>query len=297
MKIATNVPALHTYNAMASADKRLAKSSAKLSTGKKILKASDNPSASAIGKKLSNQTNGTKIASDNSSNGIALIQTAEGALDQIHAMIQRMRELSVQASNGTLDDVSEGDHAKIQMEVDQLTEEIDAIINKTEYNNIKLLSGEVGDTYVGKFGDTNQGDSRKGLSVQVGANQNMELSIVIASIKTKDIFSSVANEIPIINVSTQENAQKAISICDEGLLYVSEARAKLGAYQNRLEFTVLSLDNASEQMERSLSLIRDTDMAEEMIEYSKNNVIAQAGISILAQANQRPQMLLQLIGR
>ena len=298
MIISTNVPALKTYASMSRANKLVSQSSPRLSSGKKLINASDNPAGSAIAKKLQNQTEGTKIASDNSSNGIALIQTAEGALTEVQNMITRIRELSVQAATETLDN---DDRAKIQNEVNQLYDEINAISNKTEYNQMKLLNGEASDMYVGKLDASLPAitDPRRGIVLQVGANQHMEFQVIIPSMKADVVFggSDMNLSTDANGLSAREHAGNLIELCDQATSYVSIARAQLGAYQNRLEFTVLSLDNSSEQMERSLSRIVDVDMAAEMIEYSKNNVILQAGMSIMAQANQRPQSVLQLLGR
>jgi flagellin len=247
---------------------RLSKSTEKLSSGYRINRAADDAAGLAISEKLRSQVRGLNQASSNAQDGISMIQTAEGALGQKHEILQRARELVVQASNeGVLDTDSE-DFQKIQDELDNLKEEYSRIDTDTEFNKKKLLNGDYSEQIL-----------------QVGANSDQTISVTIESTEWKDIDITAAGG----------GNTSVIDTVDDMISEVSGERSKLGAIQNRLEYTIAVDDNASENLQSAESRIRDVDMAEEMAEYSKNNILIQAGTSMLAQANQQNQTVLSLL--
>jgi flagellin len=250
------------------------KSMAKLSSGLRINTAADDAAGLAISEKMRGQINGLNQAGSNAQDGISLIQTAEGALNETTSILQRMRELSVQASNGT--NVS-ADKAAIGSEVVQLQSEIDRIQKTTEFNTQNLLSGTFSN-----------------VSFQVGANQGQTITLSIGNMSS--IALSVDSmTIAITTGSTIADTSKAISFVNAAITKVSTQRAQLGAMQNRLEHTINNLGTTSENMSAAESRIRDVDMAKEMSNYSKNNILSQAAQAMLAQANQQPQQVLQLL--
>ena len=222
------------------------------------------------------QIRGLDQASRNSADGISMIQTAEGALQETHSILQRMRELSVQSANDTNVSV---DRTAIKDEMSELAAEISRIKDNTQFNEQNLL-------------DASAGTSGK-VQIHVGANkdQKMELDFTTKGIDLSDIYTSVNGA----DASTQGGAETAIKTIDDALKDVSAGRSKLGAYQNRLEHTINNLDNASENLTASESRVRDVDMAKEMMNFSKNNILQQAAQAMLSQANQQPQNVLQLL--
>ena len=246
-----------------------AKSSEKLSSGYKINRAADDAAGLTISEKMRSQIRGLNKASDNAQDGVSLIQVAEGALSETHSILQRMNELATQAANDTN---TTSDRTAIKQEIDALTSEIDRIATTTQFNTQNLLDGNF-----------------KGKNLQVGALSGQAIKISIASMKAEDLgIKSVAVDSFGAAGATMTRVQGAIS-------KVSAQRSALGALQNRLEHTIANLDNVSENTSSAESRIRDTDMAEEMVEYSKNNILAQAGQSMLAQANQSTQGVLSLL--
>ena len=246
-----------------------AKSSEKLSSGYRINRAADDAAGLAISEKMRSQVRGLNKASDNAQDGISLIQTAEGALNETHSILQRMNELATQAANDTNTSI---DRDAIQSEMDALVEEVDRIRSTTQFNTQNLLDGN--------FQNKN---------LQVGALKGQNITISI------DNMDSASLKIDAIDVSSFTSAGDAMKAVQDAIDTVSTQRADLGALQNRLEHTVANLDNVSENTQSAESRIRDTDMAEEMVEYSKNNILAQAGQSMLAQANQSTQGVLSLL--
>ena len=249
-----------------------AKSSEKLSSGYRINRAGDDAAGLKISEKMRSQIRGLDKASDNAQDGISLIQTAEGALSESHSILQRMNELATQAANDTN---TSSDRTAIQKEVNALTSELDRIASTTQFNTQNLLDG----TFSGK-------------KLQVGALQNQKISIKITTMNANGIGikAGVNNQ-----VTTFTKAGSAMTVFQHAISKVSTMRSDLGALQNRLEHTVANLDNVAENTQTAESRIRDTDMAEEMVEYSKNNILAQAGQSMLAQANQSTQGVLSLL--
>ncbi|HHX62712.1 MAG TPA: flagellin [Epulopiscium sp.] len=278
MRINHNIPALRTLHQMNKTNANMDKTMQRLSSGLRINSASDDAAGLAISQKMETQVRGLQQANRNSMDGISLIQTAEGALNEVHSMLQRMRELAVQASNGTLEDKDRG---TIQDEIDQLIEEIDRTAENTEYNKQTLLNGDLVASGTPLTG---------GLDLQIGANEKQMMKIGI-----EDMRASALGVSGLDLAATQSGAALAITTIDKAIAMVSSTRSKLGAYQNRLEHVVANLDVAAENMTESMSRIRDADMAKEMSEYTKQNILAQAGNSMLAQANQRPQQILQLL--
>jgi len=272
MRINNNIQALNTYNRLTINNDALAKSLEKLSSGMRINRAGDDAAGLAISEKMRGQIRGLNQAVRNAQDAISLIQTAEGALNETHSILQRMRELAVQAANDTNTD---DDRNALQAEVEQLKAEIDRIASTTQFNTKTLLNG-------GLVANT-------GLVFHIGANIGQNITLTIRAVNTS------ALQITSLSVAAQTVANQAISTIDQAIKYVSEVRAKFGAYQNRLEHTINNLGVASENLTAAESRIRDVDMAKEMMAFTKNNILMQAATAMLAQANQLPQAVLQLL--
>ena len=370
MKISYNAQAMLANNYLTKSDNALSASIQRLSSGIKITGAKDNPSGLAMAKRMNSQIQGLSVAKQNSSDAISIVQIADGALSEIHDILQRMNELSVKAANGTL---TENDRSIINNEVQQLQDEINRIAETTQYNGQNLLDGtfdykgysdntEVSvqtysDSASGKeyllenisvttdaegninnitfgaggeipatatnyeyngnavtisdlasdwsltvnfddlqpnttknYGDVNiEANDFGEMRMQVGANEGQVLEIRIPEISAQQM------RLQDVDVSTKAGADKAIANIDFAIKYVSNARSRLGAYQNRLEHTEKNIDITSENMTGAYSRIMDTDMAEEMTNYTTQQVISQASTSMLAQANERPSSVLQLL--
>ena len=274
MVVQHNLTAANTNRQLGITTNGLQKSTEKLSSGYKINRAADDAAGLSISEKMRNQIRGLNKASDNAQDGISLVQTAEGALNEVHSMLQRMSELAVQAANGTN---ATTDRTALNDEVQQLKTEIQRVGSTTQFNKMNILDGGF------------SAGTKKAL--QVGANANQTISIAISALKLV-VGSSL---IDALKIDTATNAQSAIKTVQSSIEKLSTLRSKLGAVQNRLEHTVANLDNISENTQSAESRIRDTDMAEEMVQYSKNNILQQAGQSMLAQANQANQGVLSLL--
>lgn len=274
MVVQHNLTAANTNRQLGITTNGLQKSTEKLSSGYKINRAADDAAGLSISEKMRNQIRGLNKASDNAQDGISLVQTAEGALNEVHSMLQRMSELAVQAANGTN---ATTDRTALNDEVQQLKTEIQRVGSTTQFNKMNILDGGF------------SAGTKKAL--QVGANANQTISIAISALKSV-VGSSLIDG---LKISTATNAQSAITTVQSSIEKLSTLRSKLGAVQNRLEHTVANLDNISENTQSAESRIRDTDMAEEMVQYSKNNILQQAGQSMLAQANQANQGVLSLL--
>ncbi len=284
MKINHNIAALNTYNKLNSASGAQAKSMEKLSSGMRINRAGDDAAGLAISEKMRGQIRGLDMASKNAQDGISLIQTAEGALNETHDILQRMRELAVQSANDTNDTTT--DRAAIQDEVDQLAREITRISETTEFNGKKLLDG----TFTSASGGS-------ALTFQIGANKDQNITLNISemdaaslSVGTGDSKTGTG-----IDVSTQTGANTAIETINAAIKTVATERSNLGSMQNRLEHTINNLSTSSENLTAAESRIRDVDMAKEMMNQTKNSILSQAAQAMLAQANQQPQGVLQLL--
>ena len=274
MVVQHNLTAANTNRQLGITTNGLQKSTEKLSSGYKINRAADDAAGLSISEKMRNQIRGLNKASDNAQDGISLVQTAEGALNEVHSMLQRMSELAVQASNGTN---ATQDRTALDNEVQQLKTEIERVGTTTQFNKMDILTGD--------FSSNNE------KTLQVGANQDQVITIAISAL-TSTVGSALDAQ---VKVGTDSAAQSSISIIQNSITSLSALRSKLGALQNRLEHTVANLDNISENTQSAESRIRDTDMAEEMVQYSKNNILQQAGQSMLAQANQANQGVLSLL--
>ena len=269
MVVQHNLSAMNTNRQMSTITSSLQKSTEKLSSGYKINRAGDDAAGLSISEKMRSQIRGLNKAASNAQDGISLIQVAEGALNETHSILQRMNELATQAANDT--NVT-ADRNAIQSEMDQLTSEIDRIQSTTQFNTKNLLDGN--------FTSKN---------LQVGALSGQVIKISISSMAASSIG------INDLKVSDNNSAGSAMSKIQLAITSVSDQRSTLGAIQNRLEHTINNLNTTSENTSAAESRIRDTDMASEMVEYSKNNILQQAGQSMLAQANQQNQGVLSLI--
>ncbi|KAI3350326.1 flagellin [Clostridium botulinum] len=273
MIINHNMNAMNAHRNMGINTGNAGKAMEKLSSGLRINRAGDDAAGLSISEKMRGQIRGLDQASRNSQDGISLIQTAEGALNETQSILQRMRELSVQAANDTNVKV---DRDAISEEMKSLSSEIDRIAKTTQFNEKNLLNGSLKST---------------GAKLQIGANADTNLTLEIKI----DSMATSALGVSKIAVSTNSKATSAISIVNSAIKKVSTQRSKLGAYQNRLEHTIANLDNASENLQAAESRVRDVDMAKEMMNFSKNNILNQAAQAMLSQANQQPQGVLQLL--
>ena len=367
IRVSQNISAITAQNALNRTDTRLTKAMERLSSGLKINHAKDNPAGIAIAKRMNSQVNGLSIAGDNASDAISIVETAEGALSEVHAMLQRMNELAVQAANGTN---TEEERGYINDEIQQLKEEIERIARDTSFNGETLLDGgfdlkaytsdpnvkvlyysdsvEVKDYTLSSVTTGVDADGNTIITaatlLQDGSENAFPDDAIISDI-TEDVVTITASDgfevkiqakasaanvnmdmtgigamrmqigteegqvlemrIPTINlklmgienleITDAEDSSEAISAIEKAIEYVSSARSRLGAYQNRLESTAASLGVTHENMTASYSRLMDVDMAAEMTEYTTQQVLSQAGTSMLAQANERPQQVLQLL--
>ncbi len=269
LRINTNVPAINTSRVLQRSTSSLNRSLERLSSGLRINRARDDAAGLAIAEGFNSQVRGAQVAQRNTQDGVSLVQTAEGALSETHAILQRVRELAVQASNGTQ---STNNRTALHTEVRQLLEQIDDIAVDTEFNGVKVLS------------------ANQTVTLQSGAYTSQTLNVTVAGAKTSDL------KISTVSVSTLANAVSAISTIDTAIQSVSTLRSNLGAYQNRLEFTMNTLAIQEENAAASESAIRDADIARETISFTRNQILVEAGTSMLAQSNVLPQSALSLLG-
>lgn len=291
MVIQHNLTAGNTNRQLGITNNGLQKTTEKLSSGYKINRAADNAAGLSISEKMRGQIRGLDQGSTNAQDGISLIQTAEGALNETHSILQRVRELTVQASNGT--NTTKEVDASYQ-EVKQLLSEVTRIANQTEFNKKTLLTGSLA---------TNAAGTTSGFVLQVGANEGQTIRTGINNMKGSALFSNrlasfttaFASAASYGTTGTFSNLNKGITIVDQAIQKVSNQRSTLGAVQNRLEHTIANADNTSENLQAAESRIRDTDIAKEMVKYSKDNILQQAAQSVLAQANQATKGVLSLL--
>jgi len=262
----------------------LTKDMEKLSSGLRINRAGDDASGLAVSEKMRSQIRGLNQASTNAQNGISFIQVTEGYLQETQDIIQRLRELSVQAANGIY---SDEDRLYIQVEVSQLVDEIDRIASHSQFNGMNLLTGrfgrEMGNNVV-----------TASMWLHIGANMDQRERVFIGTMTTKGLGIRMMDE-SFITLQTPDEANRTIGVVDAALKIINKQRADLGAYQNRLEHAVRGLDIGAENMQASESRIRDANMANQMVDYVKNQVLSQSGIAMLAQANQRATSVLSLL--
>jgi flagellin len=285
MRINNNITAINTHRMYGINAGNLGRNVERLSSGFRVNRAADDAAGLAISEKMRAQIRGLNQASRNSQDGVSLVQTAEGGLQTIQNIVQRVRELAIQSGADTNTD---DDRAALQLEVNQLLTEIDQIVDTTEFNTMRLLNGSFAAS--GTPGP---------LNIQVGANQGQVMTIAIRAMSAAILFESDgalggAGQVSIggAGVSARGGIDRIQGALDE----ISMMRAELGAFQNRLEFKIQNLDNQSENLSAAESRIRDADMAQMMTEFTRNNVLFQASTAMLAQANALPQSVLQLLG-
>jgi flagellin len=269
LRINQNIAAQNAYRNLSVTDGQMSKSLEKLSSGFRINRAADDAAGLAISEGLRSQVGGLKVAVRNAQDGVSVVQTAEGALTETHSILQRMRDLAVQAANDGGQSATA--QAAADTEYQALALELDDIANKTEFSGVPLLDG----SYAKDF--------------QVGANSGDTLNVAIGDMTAGTILTAVGD------LSSAANASTALGNIDTAIGTVSTQRANLGAVQNRLEHKINNLNVAVENLSASESRIRDTDMALEMVQFTKNQILSQAGTAMLAQANQAPQGVLQLL--
>lgn len=281
MVIQHNLTAMNSNRMLGITSKQQAKQSEQLASGYRINRAADDAAGLTISEKMRSQIRGLNRASMNAQDGVSLIQVAEGALNEAHSILQRMNQLATQAANDTN---TTADRVAIQKEIDALTSELDRIASTTQYNTMNLLSGGF-----------------KNKKLQIGALAGQTINITIKAMSAKGLGLKVVGQGGVTNanannlVTSNAKATDAMKTFQNALSVVSGVRSDLGAIQNRLEHTIANLDNISENTQAAESRLRDTDMAAAMVDYSKNNILAQAGQSMLAQANASKQGILTLL--
>jgi flagellin len=263
----------------------LTKNLEKLSSGERITRAADDASGLAVSEKMRAQIRGLNQASKNAANGISFIQTTEGYLQESQDVLQRVRELAVQAANGIYTDE---DRMQIQVEVSQLVDEIDRVASHAQFNGMNMLTGRFSRA-------TGENVPTASMWFHIGANMDQREQVNIGTMTTEGLGIRNTGSKEIISLQNIDGANRAIGIVDDALQTVSKQRADLGAYQNRLEMAIKGIDSGAENLQAAESRIRDANMAQEMVEYTKNNILSQAAQSMLAQANSAPQGVLSLL--
>jgi flagellin len=285
MVINHNLSAMYANRQLGLTNAAQASSIEKLSSGQRINRAGDDASGLAVSEKMRSQIRGLNQASKNAANGISFIQTTEGYLQETSDIIQRLRELSVQSSNGIY---TSEDRMQIQVEVSQLVDEIDRIASHAQFNGMNLMTG--------RFARDNGENVVTGsMWIHVGANMDQRTRIYVGTMTAKSLGIRAIGDNKIMSLDAPDGANRSIGVLDEALKKVNKQRADLGAYQNRLDYAIKGIDIGSENLQAAESRIRDTDMASQMVDYTKNRILAQAGGAMLAQANQVTQSVLQLL--
>ena len=280
MRIQHNIMAMNAYRNYNNNTSALSKNLEKLSSGYKINRAGDDAAGLAISEKMRAQITGLETAQKNAKDGISLIQTAEGALTEVHDMLNRMVELATQSANGTYD--NDVDRKNLQAELDQLRTEIDRISDSANFNGIKLFDGSMSVL-----------NASAGITLQIGDTSDdfNVLSFTLGNMDASFLGISANN----VSITNAASAGAAISFIKAAINLVSTVRGQLGAYQNRLDHTINNLSVMTENIQDAESTIRDTDVADEMMAYTKNNILVQSAQAMLAPANQVPQGVLQLL--
>lgn len=281
MIINHNLSAINSHRVLKFNNEAMSKDMEKLSSGMRINRAGDDASGLAVSEKMRAQVSGLRRAEMNAEDGISLIQTTEGWLQETQEIVQRIRVLAVQAANGIY---TEEDRQQIQVEVSQLIDEIDRIASQAEFNKMKLLTGA--------FSRLNPSAS---MWFHIGANMHQRERVYIETMNSAALGLRNPTVLTFISLSTASRANSVIGLADDALRVISKQRADLGAYQNRLEHATKGLMNAYENIQAAESRIRDTDMAEQMTSFTRYQILTQAGTSMLAQANQKSQNVLQLL--
>jgi flagellin len=283
MIINHNLSAMFADRSLKVTQNYLGKEMEKLSSGLRINRAGDDASGLAVSEKMRGQIRGLNQASANAANGISFIQTTEGYLQETEDILQRIRELAVQSANGIYTDE---DRMQIQVEVSQLVDEVDRIASHAQFNGMNMLTG--------RFARTDGGNTvTASMWLHIGANMDQREQVFIGTMTANSL--SLRQDTEIISLGSPEDANRAIGTLDAALQKINKQRSDMGAYQNRLEHAVRGLDISSENLQAAESRIRDTDMANEMVNYVKDQILSQTGTAMLAQANQRTTSVLQLL--
>ncbi len=285
MIINHNMSAEFAQRVQGTVTNRLQNNIEKLSSGMRINRAGDDASGLAVSEKMRSQIRGLQQASRNAQNGVSFIQTTEGYLQETQDILQRLRELSVQSSNGIY---TAEDRMQIQVEVSQLVDEIDRIASHAQFNGMNLLTGRFAR-------ETGENTVTASMYFHIGANMDQRERVFIGTM-TADALSMRTGQNEILSISTPGNANRSIGVIDAALRTVNKQRADLGAYQNRLELAIEGIDIAAENTQAAESQIRDVDMANEIVDFTKNQILLQSSNAMLAQANTVPQSVLQLLG-
>jgi len=285
MIINHNLSAMFAQRSLEVTQGNLTKNMEKLTSGLRINRAGDDASGLAVSEKMRSQIRGLNQASANAANGISFIQTTEGYLQETQDILQRMRELAVQSANGIY---TEEDRMQIQVEISQLVDEIDRIASHAQFNGMNMLTG--------RFAKQN-GDNTPTASMwfHIGANMDQRTQVFIGTMTAAALSVRNGTDQNIISLQSMDEANVAIGTLDKALERVSKQRADLGAYQNRLEYAIVGIDIGAENLQASESRVRDADMAKQMVNYTRDSILSQAGTAMLAQANQRTQAVLQLL--
>ena len=275
MRVQHNIMSMNAYRNYNNNSSALSKNLEKLSSGYKINRAGDDAAGLAISEKMRAQITGLDVAQDNAQDGISLVQTAEGALTEVHDMLNRIYELASKAENGTLNDTNRGE---VDKEIQELKKEINRIAETTKFNGITLLNG-------------NNGNGATSVNLKIGAGSDAANTLTVSV----SAAGTTALDVQGINATSVANATDALEKIEKAIDTVSGIRGTLGANQNRLEHTINNLSVTEENLTNAESAIRDTDVADEMMAYTKNNILIQSAQAMLAQANQVPQGVLQLL--
>ncbi len=273
LRIYNNVEAQMAHRQLSSTNNQLSKTMERLSSGLRINRAADDAAGLAVSEEMRSQIRGMNVASRNAQDGVSMVQVADGALGGVNDMLQRIRDLSVQAANGTLTDQQ---RSNLDQEVQSIVAEMARVASDTEFNGVKILSGSVA-------------TAANAVTLQVGANGSQVIAFTIGTMSAADLgISGIA-------IGTAASATQAIASVDAAIRSVNSSRAAMGAIQNRLEQTISRLDLTSENLQAAESRVRDADMASEMIDFTRNQILQQSGTAMLAQANQAPQSILKLL--
>jgi flagellin len=286
MIINHNMSSIFAQRQLKQNDLQLSKNVEKLSSGLRITRAGDDASGLAVSEKMRSQIRGLRQAERNAENGISFIQTTEGYLQETQDVLQRLRELSVQASNGIY---TPEDRMQIQVEVSQLVDEIDRIASHGQFNGMNLLTGRFA-------AETGENIITASMYFHIGANMDQRERVHIGTMTSEALGVRDVASRDIMTLSTPDSANRSIGVLDEALKRVNKQRADLGAYQNRLEMAALGISISAENQQAAESRIRDLDMAAGMVDFTKNSILVQSATAMLAQANVKPQAVLQLLG-
>lgn len=285
MIINHNLSAMFADRSLKTTNGNVEKGMEKLSSGMRINRAGDDASGLAVSEKMRSQIRGLERASKNAQDGVSLIQTTEGYLQESQDIIQRLRELAVQSANGVY---TAEDRMQIQVEVSQLVDEIDRIASHAQFNGLNLLTGRFAR-------ETGENTVTGSMWLHIGANMDQRERVFVGTMTAKALGVRSAGDESIIALDSPDGSNRAIGTLDSALKRLSKQRADLGAYQNRLEHAIRGIDIGGENLQAAESRVRDADMAAEMVKFTKDRILAQAGNAMLAQANQQTQQVMQLL--